>query len=132
MLDRVITGQVPIGVQLFTDPVEDAAAEGAPVDRVPLNPVTAQCARVALAKHPPPPHTAVLFLDFSLSKEGQEVIRGGTGIPAHPEVDAPTPGLKPEEGGFEAQCTDPEQLLRQTSEWADLYEQKFMGHAHRG
>lgn len=126
VLDRVITGQAPIGVQLFNDQVEDAAAKGAPVDWVPLNPVTAQYSRVALAKNPPHPHTAMLFLDFILSKEGQEVIRDGNGIPAHPEVDALTPELKPEDGGFEAQFTDPEQVMKQTNEWADLFEKKFM------
>jgi ABC-type Fe3+ transport system substrate-binding protein len=68
----------------------------------------------------------MLFLDFILSKEGQEVIRDGNGIPAHPEVDALTPELKPEDGGFEAQFTDPEQVMKQTNEWADLFEKKFM------
>ncbi|WP_156377051.1 ABC transporter substrate-binding protein [Microbacterium sp. Root53] len=126
VLDRVISGQVPIGVQLFNDQIVDAASKGAPVDWAPLNPVTAQYSRVALAKYPPHPHTAMLFLDFILSEEGQEIIRDGNGIPAHPEVDALTPELKPEQGGFEAQFTDPEQVMKQTNEWADLYEEMFM------
>jgi iron(III) transport system substrate-binding protein len=90
-----------------------------------LQNVDASGRAVALAKNPPHPHTAVLFLDSSLSKEGQEVIRGGNGIPAHPEVNAPTPELRPEDGGFEAQFTDPEQVMKQANEWADLYEEKF-------
>ncbi|MEU6134637.1 extracellular solute-binding protein [Nocardioides sp. NPDC047086] len=126
VLDRVVNGQVDLGVQIFNDQVEDAAHDGAPVAWVPLEPVTAQYSRISLLENPPHPHMAMLFLDFMLSKEGQEIIRQGRGIPAHPEVDAVDPKLKPGPGGFEAQFTEPDQVLKQTNEWADLYQEKFM------
>lgn len=126
VLDRVVNGQVTLGVQIFNDQVEDAALDGAPVDWVPLEPATAQYSRISLLKNPAHPHMAMLFLDFMFSKEGQEIIRDGHGIPAHPQVDALNPKLKPEPGGFEAQFTDPDQVLKQTNEWADLYQEKFM------
>lgn len=127
VLDQVISGQAPIGVQLFNDQVEESKQDGAPVDWSALSPVTAQYSRVSLAKSPPHPHMAMLFIDFMMSEEGQEIIRDGNGIPAHPDIDALTPELKPEQGGFEAEFVDPDEVLKQTNEWADVYQQKFMG-----
>ena len=125
VLDRVVNGQVALGVQVFNDQVEDAALDGAPVDWVPLEPVTAQYSRISLMKNPAHPHLAMLFLDFMFSREGQEIIRQGHGIPAHPQVDALNPKLKPGPGGFAAQFTEPDEVLKQTNEWADLYQDRF-------
>jgi ABC-type Fe3+ transport system substrate-binding protein len=126
VLDQVASGQVPIALEVFNDQVEASKAKGAPVDWVALEPVTAQLSRISLTKAPPHPHMAMLFLDFMFSEEGQRVIQAGGGIPARPEVDAMIASLKPAQGGFKAQYTNPDQAFDQTNKWTDLYEQLFV------
>ena len=54
---------------------------GAPVDWVYLNPVFANIHPTGIAAKAPHPNAARLFIDFVLSKRGQEVIRGMNRIP---------------------------------------------------
>lgn len=127
VVDQVISGQQPIALEVFNDQVEVSKAKGAPVDWVPLNPVTAQLSRISLAKESPHPNASMLFLDFLFSEEGQKVIQAGGGIPGRAGIDAAIPTLKPEKGGFQAQYMDPDMAFTQTTAWSQLYKQKFVG-----
>lgn len=127
VIDQVVSGQQPIALEVFNDQVEVSKAKGAPVDWVPLNPVTAQLSRISLVKQPPHPNAAMLFLDFMFSAAGQKVIQAGGGIPAKPGVDAKVAKLKPEKGGFQARYMDPDMTFHQTTEWSKLYKQNFVG-----
>jgi ABC-type Fe3+ transport system substrate-binding protein len=126
VLDQVAAGQVPIALEVFNDQVEASKAKGAPVDWVPLEPVTAQLSRISLTKAPPHPHMAMLFLDFMFSDEGQRIIQSGGGIPARSGVDARVAKLKPDQGGFKALYMDPDDAFDQTKKWSDLYDQLFI------
>jgi iron(III) transport system substrate-binding protein len=126
VLDQALGGQFPIALQIFNDQAAFSKAKGAPVDWVALQPVYAQLSRISLAKSPPHPGAAMLFLDFMFSKAGQDIIRAGGGIPGRPDVDAEVATLKPNAGGFKAQYIDPDQVYRDTSKWTDLYKKLFM------
>ncbi|MFI6349471.1 ABC transporter substrate-binding protein [Streptomyces sp. NPDC050560] len=127
VIDQVVSGQQPIALEVFNDQVEVSKAKGAPVDWVPLNPVTAQLSRISLVKQPPHPNAAMLFLDFMFSEAGQKIIQAGGGIPGKPGVDAEVPKLKPEKGGFKAQYMDPDTTFKQTTQWSEIYKQNFVG-----
>jgi iron(III) transport system substrate-binding protein len=71
---------------------------GAPVDWVYLNPVFANIHPTGVAAKAPHPNAARLFVDFVLSKRGQEVIRGMNRIPDRTDVALDprwTEGVKP-------------------------------------
>lgn len=127
VIDQVVSGQEPMALEVFNDQVEVAKAQGAPIDWTPLEPVTAQISRISLVKDAPDPDAAMLLLDFIFSEEGQKVIQSSGAIPARPGVDAKVKALKPEGGGFKAQYMDPDMTFKQTTEWNDLYKQKFVG-----
>ena len=55
---------------------------------------------LSIHKNAPHPNAAKLLADFIVSKEGQEVFREADYIPAHPDVPASVPTLKPKEGNF--------------------------------
>ncbi len=54
-----------------------AKQKGAPVEWRPLEPVVATVGSAALMAKAANPHTALLFIDYLLSKEGQQLIMKG-------------------------------------------------------
>ena len=56
-------------------------ARGAPMDWLPLEPAVVSAFPIMIAAKAPPPNAARLYHDFSLSKEGQEMLKGMQRIP---------------------------------------------------
>ena len=69
------------------------ASRGAPVDWVPLEPVFVQLNTLILAAQSRHPNATKLFIDFVLSKKGQEMIRSFHRVPARTGVDAEPPRI---------------------------------------
>ena len=67
-------GERPLAIALSGHTVLDLKARGAPIDQVILDPYLAQANKLMLARHAPHPHAAALFIDWSLSEEGQSMI----------------------------------------------------------
>jgi iron(III) transport system substrate-binding protein len=126
VLDQVVAGQFPIALQVFNHQVTGSKADGAPVDWVPLQPVTSQLGRISLAAKAPHPHAAMLFLDFMFSKEGQQLIADHGDIPASPSVPAKIAALKPDGGRFTANYVPADQATTQMSQWNSLYQRLFV------
>jgi iron(III) transport system substrate-binding protein len=70
----IAAGERPLAIVLSGHTVLDLKARGAPVDQVILDPYFAQANKLMLARHAPHPHAAALFMDWSLSEEGQSMI----------------------------------------------------------
>ena len=67
---------------IFDANVTIAKQKGAPVEWRPLEPVVTTVGSSALMAKAPIPHTALLFIDFLLSKEGQQfIMKGGLWSP---------------------------------------------------
>lgn len=86
VVDRVMAGEHAICLDSFLHHPIISAAKGAPVAPLPLDPVLTVASSVMLPKAPPHPHAAMLFIDFLLSQEGQEYLKGANYFPAHPDV----------------------------------------------
>jgi iron(III) transport system substrate-binding protein len=67
-------GERPLALVLSGHTVLDLKARGAPIEHVILDPYFAQANKLMLARHAPHPHAAALFVDWSLSEEGQSMI----------------------------------------------------------
>ena len=50
---------------------------------------------------------ARLFLDFIISRAGQEMFREANYIPMHPDVPAKSPEVKAEQGGYKSLDAEP-------------------------
>jgi len=59
-----------------------------PIDWIPLDPVIAQIDAVMLSALSPHPNAARLFVDFALSKEGQNALAGVQQIPVRRDMEA--------------------------------------------
>jgi iron(III) transport system substrate-binding protein len=79
-------GEVPISLTTFLSNVISVNRRGSPIDFVPVQPVLALPFGIAVAKHAPHPHAALLFADFVLSPEGQEVLNALGRLPASQKI----------------------------------------------
>ncbi|NWG76524.1 MAG: extracellular solute-binding protein [Rubrivivax sp.] len=73
VLDMVINGEYILSPTIFDSHVINSKQQGAPCDWIPIEPVHVNIGQIALYKHSPSPHAAMLFIDFELSKEGAEI-----------------------------------------------------------
>src|SRR4029077_1788978 len=98
VLDRVIAGEYAIGLEMNNTHAAISAAQGAPVKWVPLNPVSETLQVVGITNGARHPNAAKLWLDFMVSKAGQEIMRDNDYLPVHPDVPAKIPELQPQRG----------------------------------
>jgi len=77
LIGLVSSGEVPLSPTIFDANVTLAKEKGAPVEWRPLEPVVTTVGSAALMAKAPNPYTALLFIDFLLSKEGQQLIMKG-------------------------------------------------------
>jgi len=68
--------------------LQSFASRGAPIDWVALEPVFVQVNAIMIAAQAPHPNAARLFVDFTLSKKGQEMVRDFHRVPGRNGVDA--------------------------------------------
>jgi iron(III) transport system substrate-binding protein len=73
----VASGEVPLSPTIFDADVTVAKQKGAPIEWRPLDPVVTTVGHSGLSSKAPHPHTALLFLDFLHSKEGQQLMMKG-------------------------------------------------------
>lgn len=127
ILDLVIAGEYPIAIHIFNHHAVISRGKGAPSEWQPLEPVAAPIQAIGLAKNAPHPHAAMLFLDFILSKKGQQVYRDADYLPSHPEVPAKDKDLKPGGARFKrVTYIAPDLHFEKESEWVDLFEKLFV------
>lgn len=79
--ELVAAGEFKLALTAYSQNYETLKLRGAPVDWVALDPVYANIHPVALSSKAPHPHAGKLFIDFVLSKTGQEIIRAQRRIP---------------------------------------------------
>jgi iron(III) transport system substrate-binding protein len=95
----VAAGEFKGGLSGYSQTFEVLKPAGAPVDWVYLNPVFANIHPTGISAKAPHPNGARLFMDFVLSKRGQELVRGMNRIPDRidtpPEQARLMEGIKP-------------------------------------
>ena len=89
----VAAGDVPLGLTVYLQNIDVAKKAGAPVEALLLDPVIARPNGIALSRNPPHPHAALLFYDFTISPEGQNVLRTREFIPTSTKVISPLSSL---------------------------------------
>lgn len=73
LLDLIAKGEVAASPTIYHDHVIQAAAAGAPVEWVPLEPVVSLASEVGVDVKAPHPYAAMLFIDYCLG-DGQKVL----------------------------------------------------------
>jgi iron(III) transport system substrate-binding protein len=115
----VAAGEVPVGLTVYSSGAVSGRRNGAPIDWMPVEPVIAQPLGIGLARNAPHPHAALLFADYLLSPEGQELFRELGRPPANMKVRS---GL----GNFQSVMMDPAVELDEHDKWQALWNALFL------
>lgn len=129
LAEMVGSGEIPIVLTAFNHSVQKMKDKGLPVEWKPLPPAFGQPSSVGLAREAPHPYAALLFVDFLLSKTGQEIIKERGRVPSSLAVDSPL-------NKFDYQMTDLGIFLDEGGKWekywADLFFEGKMVAAQEG
>jgi iron(III) transport system substrate-binding protein len=119
----VAAGEFKGALSAYSQTFEQLKPSGAPVDWVYLNPVFANIHPVGLSAKAPHPNAGRLFIDFVLSKRGQELVRGMNRIPDRidtpPEQARLIEGIKP--------AFAPTEVLENFEQYAKTFHDIFGG-----
>ena len=85
----VASGEVPMALTVYNYKAEQLRREGAPIDWFTVGNAIARPNGVGVARNAPHPHAAVLFYDFELSPEGQQIIADREFVPTSKKIDTP-------------------------------------------
>jgi iron(III) transport system substrate-binding protein len=90
----VAAGEMAMAVVVYSNRVERMKNSGAPIDWVRFKgPTITAINAISIPEKAPHPNAAKLFVDYILSKEGQNLLRGLRRIPARPDVAPDPPSL---------------------------------------
>ena len=122
VLDQVIAGEYPLALQVFSHHSALSASKGAPSRWLRLEePPMVQMTLVTLTTGSRSPNAAQLFVEFMLSKQGQELFRDASYLPARADTPPTFPELSPVTGGFKANFFSPADTARDYERWAKIY-----------
>ncbi|HEY3153975.1 MAG TPA: extracellular solute-binding protein [Candidatus Binatia bacterium] len=88
VLQLLAAGEFPVAAGVYEYSIEDLKTKGAPVDWLGLEPVITYTVAASLPSRPNNPNSAKLFIEWLLSKEGQEVINQYGRVPIRDDVDS--------------------------------------------
>ncbi len=125
VLDKVISGEYPIGVMTFNHHSAISAAQGAPVQWIKMEPLLQTTSLIAIVQNAPHPNAAKLFEEYALSEDGQKVLAAHDYLPADPKVPAKIAELKPEGGHFKVNVVTPQMARDDLPKWTALYHELF-------
>ena len=85
----VASGEVPLSLTVYNYKAEQLRREGAPIDWFTIGNAIARPNGVGVARRAPHPNAAILFYDFELSPEGQQIIADREFVPTSTKIDTP-------------------------------------------
>ena len=116
----VVSGEIPLALTVYTYKAEQLKGKGAPIDWFSIGPAIARPNGVAVTKKAPHPHAAVLFYDFEISPEGQQILAKREFVPTSRKVDTPLNKIP-------MKFVDATDALDQYEKWAKKYAEMFAG-----
>ena len=114
----VVSGEVPLALTVYNYKAEQLKKQGAPIDWFVIGNAIARPNGIGVARKAPHPHAAVLFYDFELSPEGQQIIADLEFVPTSKKVDTPLNKVP-------MVFVDAKIAIDQYDKWKMLYRQLF-------
>ena len=115
----VASGEVPLAAAVYNHAAERLALTGAPIKWKALAPTFGRPNGVALAKRAERPHAALLFADFMLSPDGQNLIKAANRVPASTAVETSL-------NRFPYEMIDPAIVLDESEKWEKIWSELFL------
>src|SRR5262245_43996382 len=74
LAELLAAGEVPVGLTVYSGNADSLKKKGAPIDWMPVEPIVGRPQAVSVASRASHPNAALLFVDFVLSPDGQQVL----------------------------------------------------------
>jgi iron(III) transport system substrate-binding protein len=116
----VAAGEVPLALAQYNYIVAGIKRTGAPVDWFVIEPAIARANAVGIAAHAPHPASALLFYEYILSPEGQNILASRDYVPTNKTVASPMKNTK-------IQIEDPVDTIDQWAKWGKIYNDTMAG-----
>ncbi len=120
---RVIAGEIPLVLGVFSHDVERMKAKGAPVNWFLLPPAIVLPSAVAVSRRAPHPNAAALFYDYLLT-DGQPLYLEMHRIPANRNHDTTVRRLVQERQSYKV--VNPQIAVDDYEKWRDLYKRTIV------
>lgn len=119
LAEMVAAGEVPVALTVYNAEAESLKMRGGPIDWAPVEPVVGRPQGIGVAKHAPHPHAALLFADFVLSPEGQELLGSMGRVPTSRKV-------KSKLNDFPYLMVDVATVLDESEKWDKIWNRLFL------
>ncbi len=113
----VVSGEIPFALTVYNYKAQQLKEKGAPIDWMAIGTPVARANGVGMARAAPNPHTAVLFYDYEISEEGQNILAGRDFVATSTKVGNPF--------GSKLRFVDSAKMLDEGDKWTKLYEEIF-------
>jgi iron(III) transport system substrate-binding protein len=119
MAELLASGEIPLVADIYNHNVERLKVKSAPVEWKALDPTFGRPNAVGVARHAPHPHAGLVFADFMLSPEGQELIKKRHRVPSSRKVHTKL-------NDFPFRMIDPVITLDEDVKWEKLWAELFL------
>jgi len=119
LAQMVGAGEVPIALTIYNGEVESLKRKGTPIEWIAVDPVVGRPVGMGLAKNAPHPNAALLFADYMLSPETQQLFSDLGRTPVSKKV-------KTELNNFPSVNSEPTVVLDEFEHWSKLWNELFM------
>lgn len=89
-----VSGEVPLALTVYQYSVEQAKKKGSAIDWFAIEPAVAIADGMGVAKKAPSPNAALLFYEYMLGVEAQQVLARIGYLPTNTQVEPPLKGVK--------------------------------------
>jgi iron(III) transport system substrate-binding protein len=117
--NMVVAGEVPLALTVYNFMAEAARRKGAAIDWFVLEPAVARMSGIGIARRAPHPNAALLFYDFMLSKEAQQLLLSMEYVPTNTGVASPLARRR-------FTLVDPALALDQSGKWTRSFEEVIL------
>ena len=117
--NMVVAGEVPLALTVYNFMAEAARRKGATIDWFALEPAVARMSGIGIAHGAPHPNAALLFYDFMLSTEAQELLVAMEYVPTNATVRSPLAVRR-------FTLVDPAVALDQSDKWTKSFEEVIL------
>ena len=119
LAELVSSGEIPITATIYNHNIERLIQKGAPVKWKALTPTFGRPNAIGVVARSPNPHAALLFTDFMLSLQGQQLLKERNRVPSSLAVDTQL-------NKFPFEMIDPVISLDESEKWEKRWSDLFL------
>ena len=124
LANLVASGEVPLALTAYHYLPAEIKKKGGPIEQFVIASATGAFRSIGLLKNARRPHAALLYYDFLLSQDGQQILRDRTRVPTSKTIDSPWKKVV-------VKFIDPVRALDMDNKWTQDFESAVIKRVQR-